>query len=96
LWSEGERENKIDYQNVRHAEKKKPTGVSQQMSLEVRALIETAVAHGTLVRRLFHVQNLVHRQSATLTKSFPALDAFERLLLGVDVAEKSRRGEKSY
>jgi hypothetical protein len=64
------------------------------MCLEVGALIETAVAHGTLVRRLFHVQNLVHGQSATLTKSFPALDAFEWLLLGVDVAGDGRKKKK--
>lgn len=56
------------------------------MSLEIGALIKAAVADGTFVRRLFHVQDFVHRQRATLTKSFPAFDAFERLLLRVDVS----------
>ena len=61
------------------------------MSLEIRALIETAVADGTLVRGLLHVQDLVNSQSATLTKSLPALHALEGLLLGVDVPEKRER-----
>jgi hypothetical protein len=50
------------------------------MGFEIRTLIETAVADGTFVRRFFHVEDFVHGQSATLTKSFPAFDAFERLL----------------
>jgi hypothetical protein len=62
------------------------TCVSQEVGLEVGALIEAAVAHGAFVRRLFHVENLVNSQSATLTESFATFDAFEWLLLRVDVS----------
>ena len=36
-------------------------GVREQVGLEVGALVETSAAHRTLVWRLLHVQDLVHR-----------------------------------
>lgn len=65
------------------------------MSLEIRSLIEAAVADGTLVRRFFHVEDLVYGERATLTKSFPAFDAFEWLFLRVNVAGKEKTCGKS-
>lgn len=64
------------------------------MGLQIRALIEGAIAHGTLVRRLLHVQNLVHGQGARLAKAFAALGALEGLLLGVNVPDGGREQTK--
>lgn len=65
-------------------------GVREQVSLEVAALIETPRADGTLVRRLLHVQDLVHRQRATLAESLAALAAFEGFFLAVNVAAETK------
>jgi len=59
--------------------------VREKMSLQVAPLIETSGADRTLVRRLLHVQDLVHRQSATLAEALAAFGALERFLLAVDV-----------
>lgn len=66
-------------------------GVRQQVRLQVGPLVEAAIAHGTLVRRLLHVQNLVHGQSARLAESLAALEAFEWLLFRVNVPLKRKR-----
>lgn len=58
----------------------------QQMRLEVGALVKAATTYGTLVRRLFHVEDLVHGQRARLTKAFAAFAALERLLFGVYIS----------
>lgn len=60
------------------------------MCLQVGPLVETATAHGTLVRRLLHVQNLVHGQGARLAEALAALGALEWLLFRVDVSEGGR------
>lgn len=59
--------------------------VRQEMCLQVAPLIEAPGADGTLVRRLLHVEDLVHRQGPALAESFSAFRAFERLFLAVDV-----------
>lgn len=51
------------------------------MRFEVAALVEAALAHRTLVRRLFQVQYLVDGQGARLAKPFAAFRALERFLL---------------
>lgn len=58
------------------------------MGLEIRALIETAVTNGTLMGRLFHVQNFVNGQRATLAESFAAFETFEWLILRVNVSAR--------
>lgn len=63
-------------------------GVRQQMGLEVRTLIETALANGALVRRLLHVENLVNGQGARLAEAFAAFQAFERFLFRMNVSGK--------
>jgi len=61
-------------------------GVGEQVGLQIGTLVEGAIAHGALVRRLLHVQDLVDSQSAGLTESLAALRALEGLLLGVDIS----------
>lgn len=60
--------------------------MGEQMRFQVRALIETSIAHRTFVRRLLHVQNLVHGQRSRLAETLAALGTFEWLFLGVDVS----------
>jgi hypothetical protein len=60
-------------------------GVSEEVCLEVGALVEAAAAHRTLVGRLLHVQDLVYGQRPRLAEALAALAALERLLLRVDV-----------
>jgi hypothetical protein len=55
--------------------------VREQVRLEIRALVEGARAHRTLVRTLLHVQDLVHGQGARLAEPFAAFCALEWLLL---------------
>ncbi|GFW54769.1 hypothetical protein TNCV_2654091 [Trichonephila clavipes] len=62
-------------------------GVRQEVRFEVAALVEGATARVTLVRGVLHVEDAVHCQCPGLTKTFTALRALERLLLGVDVPE---------
>ena len=64
--------------------------VRKQVGLEVAALIEAARADRTLVRRLLHVQNLVHREGPTLTETLAALVTLERLVFTVNVAVKGK------
>lgn len=59
--------------------------VSQQMGLQVTALVETPGADRTLVRGLLHVEDLVNGEGAALTEALATLAAFERLLLAVNV-----------
>ncbi len=59
--------------------------VGQQMGLQVGALVEAALAYGTPVRALLHVEDLVNGQGARLAEALPAVVALEGLLLGVDV-----------
>lgn len=61
-------------------------GVCEQMRLQIGALIERSIADGTLVRRLLHVQDLVHGQRARLAESFATFGALEGFLLGVNVS----------
>lgn len=53
-------------------------GVRQQMGLQIGALIEAALADGTFVRGLLHVENFVDGQCARLTETLAAFEAFER------------------
>lgn len=62
-------------------------GVREQMRLEVTALVETALAHRTLVRRFFQVEDFVYGQRSRLTESFAAFRALERFLLGMNIPE---------
>lgn len=71
-------------------------GVGQKMRLEIRSLIEAAVAHGAFVRRFFHVQDLVNGQRSTLAESLAALDAFEWLLLRVNVSGRKKRNSRLF
>ena len=66
-------------------------GVGEQVRLQVGALVEAPVAHGTLVRRFLHVQDLVDGEGARLAEAFATFGAFEWLFLGVDVSEKERK-----
>jgi len=59
--------------------------VGQQVGLEVAPLVETPAARRTLVRRVFHVQDLVDGQCPRLAEPLAALVALEGLLLGMDV-----------
>lgn len=59
--------------------------VREKVRLQVGALIEATIANVAFVRRVLHVEDAMHRQSATLTKAFPTLCALERLLFRVDV-----------
>lgn len=65
-------------------------GVGQQMGLQIRALIETTIAHWTLVRRFLHMQYLVNSQGSRLTETLPTFRAFEWLLLRVNVSEMKK------
>lgn len=56
------------------------------VSLKISALIETAIAHGTLVRRLLEMGDFVNGESSRLTESLAAVVALERLLFGVNVS----------
>lgn len=63
------------------------------MCLEVAALVEAARADRTFVRRLFHVQDFVNRQSTTLTEALAAFVALEGFFLAMDVPEGKRDEE---
>jgi hypothetical protein len=60
--------------------------VGQQMGLQVGALVEAALAYGTSVRALLHVEDLVDGQGAGLAEALPAVVTLEGLLLGVNVS----------
>lgn len=62
--------------------------VSHQMRLQVRPLVEALVANRALVRRLFHVEDLVNRQRPRLAETFPAFCTLERLFFRVNVSGK--------
>ena len=64
--------------------------VSQQVGLQVGSLIETSLADRTLVWRLLHVEDLVHRQRSGLTETFPTVRTLERLFFRVNVAMVSQ------
>ena len=59
--------------------------VGQQVGLEVAPLVEASAASRTLVRRIFHVQDLVDGQCPRLTKPLATLVALEGLLFGMNV-----------
>jgi hypothetical protein len=59
--------------------------VGQQMGLQVGALVEAALAYGTPVRALLHVEDLVDGQGAGLAEALPTVVTLKGLLLGVDV-----------
>jgi len=63
-------------------------GVGEQVGLQIGSLVEGAIAHWALMRRLLHMQDLVDSQSSGLTESLAAFGALEGLLLGVDVSVK--------
>ncbi len=60
-------------------------GVGQQVGLEVGPLIKASSTDGTLVGRLFHVEDFVDRQCSGLAKPFATFSTLEGLLLGMDV-----------
>jgi len=47
-------------------------GVGEQVGLQIGSLVEGAIAYGTLMRRLLHMQDLVDSQSSGLTESLAA------------------------
>ena len=59
--------------------------MGQQVGLQVAPLVEAALAHGTLVRALLHVQDLVDGQGPRLAEPFSAVGAFERLLFRMNI-----------
>jgi len=61
------------------------------MRLEIATLVEAALAHRTLVRRLLQVQYLVHCQRARLTEAFATFRALERFLLGMNIPGTTTR-----
>lgn len=63
------------------------------MGFQIWALVEAAIAHRAFVRRLFHVEGLVHGQCARLAKTFATFSAFEWLFFRMDksVEEKDRK-----
>lgn len=60
------------------------------MSLQVGSLVETLVANWALMRRFFHMQDFVHRQSPRLAETFPTLGALKWFLLRVDISVKQK------
>ncbi len=60
--------------------------VGQQMGLQVAPLVERALAHGTLVRTLLHVEDPMDGEGAGLAEPLPALRTAERFLFRMDVA----------
>lgn len=63
----------------------------EEVRLQIAPLIEATSADHTLVRRLLHMQDLVHRQRSALAEALAALGALERLLLAVYVAKIKRQ-----
>lgn len=63
--------------------------MSQQVSFQVRSLVETLVADWAFMRRFFHMQNFMHRQCSRLAESFATLGALKWLLLRMNIPEKT-------
>jgi len=63
-------------------------GVGEQVGLQIGSLVEGAIAHWALMRRLLHMQDLVDSQSSGLTESLAAFGTLEGFLLGVDISGK--------
>jgi len=64
--------------------------VSEEVGFQIRALVETPLAHWALVRRLLHVKYTMDCQCPGLAESFPTFCALEWLLLGMDVPVVSK------
>ena len=64
--------------------------MGEQVSFQVGPLIKAATANGAFMRGLFHVKDLVNGQGSRLTKTFATFCAFERFLLGMNVAMVSQ------
>ena len=60
--------------------------VGEQVSLQVRSLIEAALTDWTSVRSLLKVEYFMNSQSSVLTESFPTIIAFEGFLFGVNIS----------
>lgn len=65
--------------------------VSQEMSLEVAALVEGSAAGWTFVRTVFHVKDAVNGECAGLAETFTTFAAFEGLFLRMNVPEKRKK-----
>lgn len=61
-------------------------GMGKQVGFQVGSLVERPGADLAFVRRLFHMEDLVHGQGPGLAESFAALVAFERFFLRMDVS----------
>lgn len=61
-------------------------GMGKQVRFQIGSLVERPGADLAFVRRLFHMEDLVHGQSPGLAESFAALVAFERFFLRMDVS----------
>lgn len=59
--------------------------VGEKVGLEVGTLVKRPSTRGTLVGRVLHVQDLVHRKGPRLAEALATLQALERLLLRVNV-----------
>lgn len=70
-------------------------GVREQVRFQIGALIEAATADGTLVRRLFHVEDLVDGECARLAETLATFGTFEWLLLRVYVPMGMKKKELS-
>ena len=65
--------------------------VSEEVGLEVAALVEGTTAGGTFVRGLLEVKGLMHSQRPCLAESFTTVRALEWFLFGMDVPGENRR-----
>ena len=61
--------------------------MGQQVGLQVAPLVEAALAHGTLVRALLHVQDLVDGQGPRLAEALATVGTFERFLFRMNIPE---------
>lgn len=60
------------------------------MRFQIGALVEAAIAHLALVRRLLQVERFVDGQCARLAEAFAAFGALEWFFLRMNVSERRR------
>lgn len=60
--------------------------MSQQVSLQVGPLVETARANRAFVRRLFQMEDPMDGQRPRLAETLAAIGAFERFLFRMNVS----------
>ena len=70
--------------------------VSEEVGLEIAALVEGTTAGGAFVRGLLEVESLVHSQCPCLAESFTTVRALEWFLFGMDVPGENREKRKKW